>query len=72
MMVTNNALQCKVFCGHTLLILYSLHSLTRFSSAPNAYSIGATKNAPSYSLSARTPELKKFLTPAPGNYEVGS
>ena len=40
------------------------------SPAPNAYNVGVHKDAPSYSLSARIPELKKFLTPAPGNYEV--
>ena len=39
--------------------------------APNMYSVGgASQGSPAYSLAARTPELKKFLTPAPGNYEV--
>ena len=31
-----------------------------------------TKNSPSYSLSARSPEMTKFSSPAPGNYEVCS
>ena len=41
------------------------------SPAPNAYNLsGGGKDRPSYSLSARIPELSKFLTPAPGSYEV--
>ena len=40
-------------------------------SAPNMYSVGGdSKGSAAYSLAARTKELKKFLTPAPGNYEV--
>ena len=41
-----------------------------FPLAPNAYALGPVKGAPSYSLAVRAQELKKFVTPAPGNYEV--
>ena len=41
-----------------------------FPVAPNAYAVGPVKGAPSYSLAARAQEMKKFVTPAPGNYEV--
>ncbi len=38
--------------------------------APNAYSIPAPKEMPSYSLSSRHKEPKKYVTPAPGAYEA--
>ena len=41
-----------------------------FLSAPNAYSVAAPKDSPAYSLASRSKELKKYVTPAPGNYEV--
>ena len=43
---------------------------TQYISAPNAYSVEATKDSPAYSLASRAKELKKFATPAPGAYEV--
>ena len=39
-------------------------------SAPNAYAVPPPKDAPAYSLAARSKEQKRYITPAPGNYEV--
>ena len=39
-------------------------------SAPNAYAVAAPKDSPAYSLAARSKEQKRYITPAPGNYEV--
>ena len=39
-------------------------------SAPNAYSLGKIKDTPVYSLASRPKEPKKYVTPAPGAYEV--
>ena len=39
-------------------------------SAPNAYSVSSPKDQPSYSLSSRHKEPKKYITPAPGAYEA--
>ena len=39
-------------------------------SAPNAYSLGKIKDSPVYSLASRPKEPKKYVTPAPGAYEV--
>jgi len=37
--------------------------------APNAYSVPAIKEAPSYSLAARAKESKTAIVPGPGTYE---
>jgi hypothetical protein len=37
--------------------------------APNAYSVPATKDMPSYSLTSRQPDAKAYVTPSPGAYE---
>ena len=39
-------------------------------SAPNAYTLSKLKDSPTYSLASRPKDPKKYVTPAPGAYEV--
>ncbi len=37
--------------------------------APNAYTVGKSKDSPAYSLASRPKDAKAYVTPAPGAYE---